>query len=213
MTFNKETSVGLINRTLYSKEFYRKIQKSRMITSAVMIACIFVALGLLISCSLITHDTVWTILISVAFGMVGFQIIYSLCAAIFNSIRIKKFVLGRCHKWILKYYVICSENFSNFSMEETEKPNEFLCSVGNLQFALRIDDKYIQITKENDPNPIKIDNAELQLFHHEIDLKDTKMFYVKKDLYFECNKIVSNLVATYIEQDVKYILEKTYGTY
>ncbi len=213
MTFNKETSIGLINKTLYCKEFYEKIQKLRIITSAVMIACIFIALGLLISCSLITHDTVWTILISVAFGLVCFQIIYSLCAAFFNSNRIKKFVLDRYNKWILKYYLICSDNFSNFSMSETEKPNEFLCSVGNAQFVLIIENKYIQITKENDKNQIKINNEELHLFHHKINLNDTKMFYVKKDLYFECNRIVSNLVATYIEQDIRYILEKTYGTY
>lgn len=213
MTFNKEASIGLINRTLYSKEFYRKIQKTRMITSSVMIACIFVAIGLLISCFLITHDIVWVVLMSIAGGLIGFQIIYSLLASIFNSIRIKKFVINTYKNWILKYYVICSENFSNFSMSETEKPNEFLCGFGSNQFALRIEPDCIKIAKENGPAPIRIDNTQLHLFGHEILLSNTKLFYVKSDLYFECNKIVSNELSNYIEKDIEYILEKAYGNY
>ncbi len=211
MTFNKEASIGLINRTLYSKEFYRKIQKTRMITSSVMIACIFLAIGLLISCFLITHDIVWVVLMSIACGLIAFQVLFSLFMAIINSIRIKKFVFDRYHKWIMKYYVICSENFSNFSMGETEKPNEFLCSFGTNKFALRIEPDCIKIAKENGPAPLKIDNTQLRLFNHDISLSETKLLYVRRDLYFECNRIVSKSVATFIEKDIEYILEKAYG--
>ncbi len=209
MIFNNTASYELISQTLYSKDFYKKLQKSRMIAVVMMIVSVFLAIILLLICTVLkTKSVPWIILISIACGLLVFQLLYSLFMAFYNTVKIKKSISKRYYDWIHKYYILCSDNFSNFQMHETETQNEYLCKCSSgIEFLLTIDRDFIKITKGED-NEIYINNKELHLFCHDVEFNDAEVSTFKKDYYFVAIKDFTNKICKYIESDILYILNE-----